>query len=289
MNEELTKQDIKDQFSQLHEEIEDSLNQLFNKEVTIKHDAKADVSLSSLFESNPQQVCVYFETNTQRSNYRHLFFLSPEAVLNLYAWMIMGEPTDSVTEDHLEGLKEAADQVLGRVKMALADDPPQIDDLTVTQANSTADLEPYIEGKEGVTTSFTANFANEIFQIIYYSIPVKIRESKKANQEVDIQPAEFETITQAGKKNESSRNIDLLLDVELEVTVELGRKSVQISEVLKLGKGSILELEKSAGENLDILVNGRKLAEGEVVVIDEHFGIRITQLLSPKERVNLLK
>jgi len=81
----------------------------------------------------------------------------------------------------------------------------------------------------------------------------------------------------------------MLMDVELEITVELGRKLSLISDVLKLGKGSILELEKSAGENLDIYVNGKKLAEGEVVVIDEHFGIRITQLISPKERVNLLK
>jgi len=78
------------------------------------------------------------------------------------------------------------------------------------------------------------------------------------------------------------------MDVDLEVSVELDRKTVLVSELLKLGKGSIVELEKSAGEPLDIYVNGRKFAEGEVVVIDDRFGIRITQLLSPKDRVKSL-
>jgi len=82
--------------------------------------------------------------------------------------------------------------------------------------------------------------------------------------------------------------VDMLMDVDLEVSVELDRKTVLVSELLKLGKGSIVELEKSAGEPLDIYVNGRKFAEGEVVVIDDRFGIRITQLLSPKDRVKSL-
>ena len=80
----------------------------------------------------------------------------------------------------------------------------------------------------------------------------------------------------------------MLLDVELEVLVELGRKSMKIRDVLKLGKGSLIELNKTAGEPLTIYVNNRKLAEGEVVVIDDNFGIRITKLASPKERIKSL-
>ena len=70
--------------------------------------------------------------------------------------------------------------------------------------------------------------------------------------------------------------------------MEIDRKTILVSDLLKLGKGSIVELEKSAGEPLDVYVNGRKFAEGEVVVVDDRFGIRITQLLSPKDRVKSL-
>ena len=92
-----------------------------------------------------------------------------------------------------------------------------------------------------------------------------------------------------GNKTSSTKNkIDMLLDVELEVTVELGRKKMSIQEVLKLGKGSVIELTKLAGEPIDIYVNQRKLAEGEVVVVDENFAIRITSLVEQSERLQSL-
>ena len=105
---------------------------------------------------------------------------------------------------------------------------------------------------------------------------------------VDVSRAEFDSFTSESDRNGSPRNIDMLLDVELEVLVELGRKSMKIRDVLKLGKGSLIELNKTAGEPLTIYVNNRKLAEGEVVVIDDNFGIRITKLASPKERIKSL-
>jgi flagellar motor switch protein FliN/FliY len=105
---------------------------------------------------------------------------------------------------------------------------------------------------------------------------------------VQVMPAEFGPLTSGNGGGESDRNVEMLMDVELEVAVEIDRKMMLISDLLKLGKGSIVELEKSAGEPLDIFVNGRKFAEGEVVVVDDRFGIRITQMLSPKERVKSL-
>jgi len=80
-------------------------------------------------------------------------------------------------------------------------------------------------------------------------------------------------------------NIDLLLDVVLRVTVELGRSSLSIREVLALGPGSVIELDKLAGETVDVLVNGTPIAKGEVVVVDEKFGVRITDIVSPAKRV----
>lgn len=87
----------------------------------------------------------------------------------------------------------------------------------------------------------------------------------------------------------SSRDLDFLLDIPLEVTVELGRARMLIRDLLQLGQGSILELDKLAGEPLEILVNNRLVARGEVVVVNEKFGIRLTEVISPQERIKQLR
>jgi len=81
------------------------------------------------------------------------------------------------------------------------------------------------------------------------------------------------------------RNIGLIMDVPLQVTVELGRTNKKIRDILELGPGSIIELDKLAGEPVDILVNGKAIAKGEVVVIDESFGVRITDIIHPSKRL----
>ena len=85
------------------------------------------------------------------------------------------------------------------------------------------------------------------------------------------------------------QNLDFILDIPLKVTVELGRTSVVIKDLLQLGQGSVLELGKLAGEPLEILVNGKLVAKGEVVVVNEKFGIRLTDIISPVERIETLK
>lgn len=87
---------------------------------------------------------------------------------------------------------------------------------------------------------------------------------------------------------QETRNIDLLLDVTLEVTVELGRTRRRIRDVLTLGPGSIVEIDKLAGEAVDVLVNGKLIAKGEVVIIDDNYGVRISDIISPAERVQSL-
>jgi len=85
-----------------------------------------------------------------------------------------------------------------------------------------------------------------------------------------------------------SRNIDLLMDVDLPISIELGRTKMSISDILSLGPGSVVELNKLAGEPVDLLVNYKVVAKGEVVVVDENFGLRITQLMTPEERLKAL-
>ena len=85
------------------------------------------------------------------------------------------------------------------------------------------------------------------------------------------------------------RSMDLLLDIPLVVTVELGGTRMTIKEVLQLHQGSVIELTKLTGEPLEVLVNNKLIARGELVVVNEKFGIRITEILSPKERVRQLR
>lgn len=84
------------------------------------------------------------------------------------------------------------------------------------------------------------------------------------------------------------RNVDMLLDIPLEVSVELGRVTMLVRELLEVGTGSIVELQKAAGEPVEVLVNGRLIARGEVVVVEDNFAVRITEILSPMERVQKL-
>ena len=83
-------------------------------------------------------------------------------------------------------------------------------------------------------------------------------------------------------------NIEFLLDVPLDVSVELGRTKMPIRDMLQLGPGSVIELDKLIGEPVDLLVNNRLIARGEVVVFDENFGIRITDILKPEDRIKML-
>ena len=86
-----------------------------------------------------------------------------------------------------------------------------------------------------------------------------------------------------------SRRLDMLLDVPLEVNVELGRTRMTIQDLLSLSPGSVIELDKVAGEALDILINDRLVARGEAVVVNDKFGIRITDIVSPQERIQRLR
>ena len=83
-------------------------------------------------------------------------------------------------------------------------------------------------------------------------------------------------------------NLDFILDIPVEISVELGRAKVLISELLQLGQGSVVELNKLAGEPLEVLVNQKLVARGEVVVVNEKFGVRLTDVISPTERVKQL-
>lgn len=131
-------------------------------------------------------------------------------------------------------------------------------------------LEPVIEKKEPkITTSVSRN--------------------EETHVPVEYQKAQFSELESTTTTSTHSHNIGLIMDVPLEITVELGRTKKKIKDILAFGTGSIIELEKMAGENVEILANGKVIAKGEVVVINENFGVRITNILTPIERVQKLQ
>ncbi len=103
-----------------------------------------------------------------------------------------------------------------------------------------------------------------------------------------VQSVQFPNFQQGGTGGMEQGNIGLLMDVYMEVTVELGRTKKLIRDILGMGEGTIIELDKLAGEPVDILVNHKLIAKGEVVVIDENFGVRVTEIVSPVERMGTM-
>ena len=109
-------------------------------------------------------------------------------------------------------------------------------------------------------------------------------------EEPSISKLELENFDSGGGNGSEPdyRRMELLMDIMLPVSIELGRTKMYVKDILELERGSIIELDKMAGEPVDLYINNKKMAEGEVVVVDKHFGIRITQLIDPADRIKNL-
>ena len=240
----------------------------------------------------------------------------------LIAGKIMGQdPPEDLEEAHHGALKEAAANLMGAWTTGLSEtmgsevksagDPELIaDDI----AAAIAGMEGYSEGNINLGTfSVTIGDTSGEYLLLIPEEPMKRLVamhpdftaaeaapppdssdddapigSDASGQEVPVDKAVFQQFDASAKMGESSQ-IELLLDVELTVSVELGRKRLSIKDVLEMTPGSLLELEKLAGEPVDLMVNGKLFAYGEVVVIDENFGVRISSVVSPQERLEKLK
>jgi flagellar motor switch protein FliN/FliY len=111
-------------------------------------------------------------------------------------------------------------------------------------------------------------------------------EQGKTTPEMEMQMAQFQQLDPAPPPSgERERKLDLLMGISLPVSIELGRTEMEIRSILDLKRGSIIEFDRMASEPVDIVVNGKKMAEGEVVVIDKHFAIRVTSLVDAVERI----
>lgn len=221
-----------------------------------------------------------------------------------------GQVSDAVKISEIEqsAVSEAMNQMIGSSATAMAAmfskeiniSPPKS---MIWDDNTKPLVDDMEETNYIVAVSFKLKIGklvdSEIMQILPVDTAKKIVETmtygKKSEIEVKeetpikVEKAEFQPLTET-KTVSQSRNIDLIMDVPLEITVVLGRTKKNIRDVLSFSNGSLIQLDKLAEEPVEILVNGKKVAYGEVVVVDESFGVRITSIVSSKERVmNLVK
>ncbi|WP_438350145.1 flagellar motor switch phosphatase FliY [Paenibacillus sp. FA6] len=140
---------------------------------------------------------------------------------------------------------------------------------------------PY-PGAPGAMPGYDQNQQN------YYA-PPQPQHYGAPNRNLNVQPVQFANLQSTPYQQVDQNNLELLMDVPLKVTVELGRTHKQIKDILELSQGSIIELDKLAGEPVDILVNNKMVAKGEVVVIDENFGVRVIEIVSQWDRLQKLQ
>lgn len=118
---------------------------------------------------------------------------------------------------------------------------------------------------------------------------VQIEQEPVNDGPVTVRPVEFTPFDSYTPTNtDTNKNLELLMDIKLELTVELGRCQLPVKKVLELTRGSIIELDKVAGESVELFANGKHVANGEVVVIEDNFGLRITSITDPEERIKSL-
>lgn len=113
--------------------------------------------------------------------------------------------------------------------------------------------------------------------------------AEQAAEDSMANPVAFEELKNEGSKAAINPELEVILDIPVSISMEVGRTSITIRNLLQLNQGSVIELDRLAGEPLDVLVNGTLIAHGEVVVVNEKFGIRMTDVISPAERIKKLR
>jgi len=240
----------------------------------------SSTSLSTMFNkridiSPPQAFVLYFQ------NFSELELFKPgEKVVKIAFRMEVGSIIDSEIMQ-LIPIDFAKDLVYNLLNnMEVKEEPVVVEKQAEPQARPAAASKPNSQPKQPAKQ----NILNNSYEERQESEPVKGEEHKVVN----VQPVQYQTF-ESEQWSAEKESIELIMDVPLEITVELGRTKKLIKDILEFGPGTILELDKLAGEPVDIMVNGKYIAKGEVVVIDESFGVRITDIVSASKRLGKIK
>lgn len=234
--------------------------------------------------------------------------------------MMMGDGSAEYTEDYKDAISELFNQIMGAFSSSLREhyvDPVSTGTIEVKEYDF-ADTSIPLENSDMVLD--TMNIPDKDEGAISFIVPQELsnqlmegfKETKSDAEGESVRLSESEVddlsqlstdISEIGEKEGGFRetplaatteqapkeNINMLLDVEMDVSIELGQTEMSIKRILELSPGSIIELDRMAGEPVDLMVNNKVVAKGEVVVVDENFGIRIVSLVSPEERIRSLR
>lgn len=297
---------------------------VLNKEISIKINQVAPCEPRLVGEPFTADALMIKVNLAQAASGSLYYIFTKKDVAVLADLMMMGDGTAEYEEDFKDAINELVNQIMGAIcstfgsqyGAALSVEPP------VTSAFNAAEMEPVLSNSvyhefslsvAGVKeTRFLLLVAPETAAALGTLVQKKAASKGGAAKSAASEPAEasfaepqamesmmprFEedaggAVVGGGRaafSTTGNANIDLLLDVQLDVSIELGRTKMSIKRILELGPGSIIELDRMAGEPVDLLVNDKVVAKGEVVVVDENFGIRIVSLVSPEERLKSLR
>jgi flagellar motor switch protein FliN/FliY len=221
--------------------------------------------------------------------------LSEETFLELVS-LIKGEDIKKVDELIVSEIRPLIEAILQGICLALG----QIKKTPVTVSGVTTKIQgfniPESLKEEAQILRTTVRITSEQLEgtltwLTDTPVAVFMLEEDHLNEAQDSRFKDYSSISSSSDpektqlNSSTTSNIGILLDVPLEISVELGRARMIVKEVIELGAGSIIEIDKAAGEPVDILVNNRLVAKGEVVVIEDNFGVRITEILTPNERI----
>lgn len=297
------------------ESVAASLSMALNHETKVQLGEIQPVDMEQLVTDYPDEaVCASSVFAEGFSD--HLAFILPTRWAGVWAdLMLMGDgKAEFSSSEHLDGIGELLNQVNGVLSQGLSGlsgsdiklDPVNVSMVSVeSQADEweaffRADILLGVEGFDpGRLTLLLSSQTMQDIESLGSDTeseqdenplpPVHLDEGEDDSlQSPEVRAAAFVELGPESAGG-SAQNIDVLMDVELPVVIELGRTNMFIRDILELSPGSIVELNKLSGEPVDLLINDRKFARGEVVVIDENFGIRITDLVKVEDRINTLK
>jgi flagellar motor switch protein FliN len=231
----------------------------------------------------------------------------PEELGGIFASTMIGEdPNPEFQEDQIEPLSELMSQMLSPYLSELSSiqsQPVETSAINVTVLDGTTP--EWSDEVHLITISVVLN-DDETFTM-YKVVPGNLNnfletaedeaaeENTAAEADADdsemfeVDTAQFQSLNDLAGGDGGGANINMLMDIEMPITIELGRTRLSIREILTLGQGSIIELDKLSGDPVDVFINEKRFARGEVVVVDENFGVRITEIVSPTEKIRSLQ
>ncbi len=303
------------------------MSTLLDKKIEIKVEATGEADADALGGSFPDEAVVVecpfatgFEAVPQ-------FLIGKPLVAKLSDLMMMGDGSAEFNEDHIDAIQEGVNQMMGATATSLTakvgktvDFQPstaklaevaasgiEFDEMTLlmlvleiegASEGNLALLVPYpvIQEVAGAFGSGAAEQAEPGGAEMAGDLDMDLAglDVSGGGEDFDVGGdvsggggIAMPQVSSIGDKERE--RLELLMDIKLDVSIELGRTTMLVRDILELGPGSVIELDKMAGETVDLLINNKKLAEGEVVVVDENFGVRITHLISMEERIKMLQ